>query len=138
MPNNINIWLVLLHVGLCSTSWNFGCKPETLACIEEAILEVRKVKVTPSEQLCLEKVLTPSGAKYLVHVHGHQALHFSRRGHHSRCGCFVHRKNSYQGGLVSSEAFVGAWQKNPFKYAHMDLDLDCLPALTSGLDARPL
>ena len=40
-------------------------------------------------------------------------------------------------GLVSSEASVGAWQKNPFNYAHMDLDLDCLPALASGLDARP-
>ena len=30
-------------------------------------------------------------------MHGHQTLHFSRRGHHSRCGCFVHWKNSYQG-----------------------------------------
>ena len=41
-------------------------------------------------------------------------------------------------GLVSSEAFAGAWQKNHFNYAHIDLDLDCLPALASGLDARPL
>ena len=48
---------------------DYGTKLECHVCIEEAILEVHKVMLSPSEQLHLEKVLTASGAKYpLVHV----------------------------------------------------------------------
>ena len=45
----------------------------------------------------------------LVHVHGHQALHFSRRGHHSGCGWFVHQKNSYQDHHWPGELWSLCW-----------------------------
>ena len=43
---------------------DFGGKSSYHVRIEEAVLEVRKIKATPSEELGLEKVLTTSGAKY--------------------------------------------------------------------------
>ena len=48
---------------------DFEAKLESHAHIEEATLEVRMVKVVPSEQLCLEKYLATSRGKYpLAHV----------------------------------------------------------------------
>ena len=45
---------------------DFGTKSETHVRLQEAILEVRNVKVMPSKQLHLENVLTALGAKYLL------------------------------------------------------------------------
>ena len=94
-------WLVLNNenVGLllsCSRPHWLGGKPESHVCIEEAILEVHKVKVTPSEQLHMEKVLAASGAKYpLAHV---VTRHFTlAMGQHRQHGCFGHWTNPYQG-----------------------------------------
>ena len=40
-------------------------------------------------------------------------------------------------GLVSNEAFTGAWQKNPFNFTHMDLNSACLVVDGQQLQAQP-
>ena len=40
-------------------------------------------------------------------------------------------------GQVSNEAFVGAWQKNLFNFAHMDLNSACLVVDGCPLPAQP-
>ena len=69
VPNNMNLRLVLSLSQLVFHLMDYGSKPECQVNIGEAILKVRKVKVSPPEQLHLEKVLTVWGAKYpLVHM----------------------------------------------------------------------
>ena len=69
LPNNVNVWLVLSRSRPAFHLMDFAGKSAYHVRIEEAVLEVRKVKVAPSEQLHLEKFLKASGAKYpLAHV----------------------------------------------------------------------
>ena len=69
LPNNVNVRLVLSRSRPAFHLMDFNRKSSYHVHIKEAVLEVRKVKVAASEQLCLEKVLTMSGAKYpLAHV----------------------------------------------------------------------
>ena len=131
----------------CQTTWMsgwcchsarliyFGGKPESHVHIKEAILEVRKVKVIPSEQLHLEKILTASGAKYLLaHVvtrHFTLAMGASMADMYSLFTRQIPTKVLIS--LVSNEAFVSTWQKNPFNFAHIGLNSACL-----AVDGRPL
>ena len=81
------------------TNWNPFAQGQKDVCIEEAIPEVRKVKVTPSDQLHLEKVLTALGAKYpLAHLVTRHFILASGPAH----GCFA-QKNAYQGHHWPSE-----------------------------------
>ena len=43
---------------------DLSAKTEYHVCIKEAIAEICKVKIAPSEQLCLEKVLTTLGTEH--------------------------------------------------------------------------
>ena len=93
------------------------------------------VKVVPSEQLHLEKVLTASGAKYpLAHV---VTRHFT-----IAAGASMADMDSLFTGqiptkvlisLVSNEASVSTWQKNLYNFAHTELNSACLV-----VDGRPL
>ena len=66
LPNNMNVWLVLSRSRSEFHLMDFAGKSAYHERIEETILEMCKVKVAPCEQLHLEKVLTSSGAKYLL------------------------------------------------------------------------
>ena len=69
LPDNLNVWLVLSRSRPAFHLMDFGGESSYHVRIEEAFLDVPKVKVAPSKQLHLEKVLTASGAKYpLAHV----------------------------------------------------------------------
>ena len=63
VPNNVNARLMLSRSRPAFHLMDFGAKPETHVHIEKATVEVRKVKVAPFKQLCLEKALSTSGAK---------------------------------------------------------------------------
>ena len=97
---------------------DFLGKLESHVRIEEAILEVCKVKVTPPMQLRLEKVLTSLGAKDpLAHVvtrHSTLAVGDSTANVDALFNGQIPTKIII--GLVSNETFVGAWQKNPFNF----------------------
>ena len=71
IPNNVNVRLILTRSRqeFFMMSWASGQKPFQIT-IESATLDVRRVKLAPSEQLLLERVLaSSSGALYpLTHV----------------------------------------------------------------------
>ena len=135
MRYNMNVQLVL------SCSWpafylmDFGVKPEYHVSIEEAILEVGKVKVTPSEQVCLEMVLNSSGAKYplaqMVTRHFTLAAGASMANVDALFNEQIPTKFIIV--LVSNVAFISAWKKNSFNFPHVDLNSGCLV-----VDGRPL
>ena len=107
--------------------------------IEEAVFEVRKVKVATSEQLHLEKVLMTSGAKYpLAHV---VTRHFTLAAGASTANVDALFTGQIPTkviiGLVNNEAFVGSWNKSPFNSAHMDLNQACLVVDRRPLPAQP-
>ena len=135
----------------CLTTWMFGwyCPAFHLmdfagtsayhVRIEGAILEVRKIKVAPSEQLHLEKVLTVSGAKYpLAHV---VTRHFTLAAGASMAdvdALFTRQiPTKVIIVLVNNEAFVGSRTKSPFNFAHMDLNQACLVVDGPLLPAQP-
>ena len=133
LPNNMNVQLVLLRSRPVFHLMDFGRKSVYHVGIEEPVLEVHKVKVAPSEQLRLEKVLTASGANYpIAHV---VTRHFTLPAGASTADVDA----LFTGqipiiiGLVSNEAFVGSWARSPFNFAHMDLNQACLV-----VDGRPL
>ena len=129
----------------CQTTWmsgwcchvasliDFGGQPESHVCIKEDILEVRKVKVIPSKQLHLEKILTASGARYLLAhvVTRHLTMGASMADMYSLFTGQIPTKVLIS--LVSNEAFVSTSQKNPFNFAHIGLNSACL-----GVDGRPI
>ena len=135
LPNNVNVRLVLSRSRPAFLLMDFNGKSSYHVRIEEAILEVRKVKVAASEQLRLEKVLTTSGAKYpLAHV---VTRHFTLAAGASTADVDALFSGQIPTkliiGLVNNEAFVGSWTKSPFNFAHMDLNQACLV-----VDGRPL
>ena len=114
---------------------DFGGKPESHVHIKEVILAVRQVNVVPSEQLHLEKVLTASGAKYLLaHV---VTSHFTLAVGASKADMDSLFTGQFPTkvliSLVSNEAFVSTWQKNTFNFAHIELNSASL-----FVDGRPL
>ena len=133
LPNNMNVQLVLSCSRPAFHLMDFGRKSSYHVGIEEAVLEVHKVKVAPSGQLCLEEVLMASGAKYpLEHV---VTRHFTLAAGSSTAdvdALFTRQiPTKVIIGLVSNEAFVGSWTKFPF--VHMDPNQVCLV-----VDGRPL
>ena len=135
LPNNMNVRLVLSRSRPAFHLMDFNGKSSYHVRIEEAVLEVRKVKMATSEQLRLEKVLMTSGAKYpLAHV---VTRHFTLAAGASTADVdplFTGQiPTKVMIGLVNNEAFVGSWTKSPFNFAHMDLNQACLV-----VDGRPL
>ena len=135
LPNNVNVPLVLSPSRPAFHLMDFNGKSSYHVRIEEAVLEVRKVKVAASEQLRLEKVLTTSGAKYpLAHV---VTRHFTLAAGASTADVDALFNGQIPTkviiGLVNNEAFVGSWTKSPFNFTHMDLNQACLV-----VDGRPL
>jgi len=135
VPNNVDIRLSLTRTKPAFYLMDFAKNHNCHVRIEEAILEVRKVKVANSEQLRLEKVLASSGAKYpLAHV---VTRHFTIGAGASTADL----DSMFTGqipakivlGMVTNEAFVGAWEKNPYNLDHMHLNSACLI-----VDGRPL
>ena len=135
LHSNVNVWLVLSRSQPAFHLMDFKGKSSYHVCIEEAVLEVLKVKVAASIQLRLEKVLTTSGAKYpLAHV---VTRHFTIAAGASTTdmeALFTRQiPTKIIIGLVNNEAFVGSWTKSPFNFLHMDLNQACLV-----VDERPL
>lgn len=140
IPNNVDIRLALTRTKPAFYLMDFGVKHECYIRIDEAILEVRKVKVATSEQLRLEKVLASSGAKYpLAHV---VTRHFTIGAGASTAdldSLFTGQiPTKIVVGMVTNEAFVGSWDKNPFKFDHMHLNSACLIVDGRPLPAQPL
>ena len=111
LPNKMNVRLVLSRSRPAFHLMDFGGKSSYHVRIEEAVLEVGKVKVAPSEQLHLEKVLLASGAKCpLAHV---VTRHFTL----AAGGSMADVDALFTGqiptkviiGLMSNDAFVGSW-----------------------------
>ena len=93
-----------------------------------------QVKVAPSEQPHLEKFLTASGAKYpLAHV---VTRHFTLAVGASKADMDALFTRQIPAevliSLLSNEAFISARQKNPFNFAHIELNSACLV-----VDGRP-
>ena len=135
IPNNVDVRLVLSRTQAPFHLMAFNAKPDYHVRIEQAILEVRKVKVAASEQLRLERVLATSGARYpLTHV---VTRHFTLSAGASTADVDALFTGQIPAkvliGLVDNEAFVGAWQKNPYNFQHMHLNSACLI-----VDGRPL
>ena len=135
LPNNVDIRLSLTRSKPAFHLMDFEGANECHVQIDEAVLEVRKVKVANSEQLRLEKVLATSGGKYpLAHV---VTRHFTIAAGASTADV----DSLFTGqipakiilGMVTNEAFVGDLDKNPFKFDHMHLNSACLI-----VDGRPL
>ena len=124
----MNMRLVLPQSQSAFHLMDYGGKPKCQVHIEEAILEVPKVKVASSEQLHLEKILTALGAKYLLaHV---ITCHFTLVA-----GASTAHEDALLSGkiptkviihLVSNEAFIVAWQKKLFNFGHMFVNSACL------------
>ena len=151
LPNNVNVRLVLSRSRPAFHLMDFNGKSSYHVRIEEAVLEVRKVKVATSEQLRLEKVFMTSRAKYpLAHV---VTRHFTLAAGASTADVDALFTGQIPTkviiGLVNNEAFVRSWTKSPFNFAHMDLNQACLvvdgrplpaqpwqPNFTQGLDAE--
>ena len=118
LPYNVNVRLVLSRSRPAFHLMDFNGKSSYHVHIEEAILEVHKVKVAASEQLRLEKVLTTSGPKYpLAHV---VTRHFTLAAGASTAdvdALFTGQiPTKVIFGLVNNEAFVGSWTKSPFNF----------------------
>ena len=139
LPNNVNVRLVLSRNRPTFHLMDFNGKSSYHVHIEEAVLEVRKVKGAASEQLHLEKVLTTSGAMYpLAHV---VTRHFTLAAGASTADVDALFTGQIPTkviiGLVNNEAFVGSWTKSPFNFAHMDLNQACLVVDGQPLPAQP-
>ena len=134
LPNNVDVRLSLTRSKPAFHLMDFDGNNECHVQIEEAILEVRKVKVATSEQLRLEKVLATSGAKYPI-------AHVVTRHYTIASGASTADVDSLFTGQipakiiigVTNEAFVGAPAKNPYKFEHLHLNSACLV-----VDGRPL
>ena len=135
LPNNVNIGLVLSRSRPTFHRMDFNGKSSYHVRIQEAVLEVHKVKVAASEQLHLEKVLMTSGTRYpLAHV---VTRHFTLAAGASTADVDTLFTGQIPTkviiGLVNNEAFVWSWTKSTFNFAHMDLNQACLV-----VDGRPL
>ena len=132
---NVNVWLVLLHSQPAFHFMDFGGKLESHVCIDVAIPKVHKVKVAPSGQLCLEKVLTASGVKYPpAHV---VTRHFTLAAGTSMADVDAMFKQSPTKviiSLMSNEAFLSTWQKIP---STLHQNLACLVLSGRPLPAQP-
>ena len=139
MPNNVNVRLVLSRSGSLFHLKDFEDKPESHVCIKGAVLEVCKVKVAPSEQLHLEKVLTTLGAKYqLAHVVTRRFTLAARASTADVDALFARQIPTKDIiSLVSNEAFISAWQKNHLNFTQMDLNSACLVVNGRPLPAQP-
>ena len=135
VPNNVNVCLVLS----CSQPHGLWWQARISCMHQGGHPGGGQVKVIPSEQLHLEKVLTASGAKYpLAHV---ITRHFTLA-----TGANMADMDSLFTGqiptkvlisLVSNEAFVSTWQKNTFNFAHIKLNSACLVVDGRQLPAQP-
>ena len=109
--------------------------------IDEAVLEVRKVKVAASEQMRLEKVLaSPGGAKYpITHV---VTRHFTIARGTSTADLDALFIGQIPGkvvlGMVTNEAFAGSWKHNAFNFRHFDLNSIYLVVDGRPIPAQPL
>ena len=131
VPNNVNVCLVLS----CNQPHGLWWQARISCMHQGGHPGGGQVKVIPSEQLHLEKVLTASGVKYpLAHV---VTRHFTLATGASMAdmdSLFTGQiPNKVLISLVSNEAFVSTWQKNTFNFAHIKLNSACLV-----VDGRPL
>ena len=135
VPNNVNVWLVLS----CSQPHGLWWQARISCMHQGGHPGGAQVKVIPSEQLHLEKVLTASGAKYpLAHVvtrHCTLAAGVSMADMDSLFTGQISTKVLIS--LVSNEAFVSTWQKNTFNFAHTELNSACLVVNGRPLPAQP-
>ena len=124
VPNKVNVWLVLS----CSQPRGLWWQARISCMPQGGHPGGAQVKVVPSEQLHLEKVLTASGAKYLL-------AHVVTRNFTLAAGASMADMNSLFTGqiptkvlisLVINEVSVSTWQKNSFNFAHIELNSACL------------
>ena len=115
VPSHMNMRLVLSHIWSAFHCMDYGRKPQCQDCIREPIPEVDKVKVDPSKNPCLEKVISTLGANYqLAHMVIH---HFTIATGDSTVGVDAAFRGQIPTKVFisweSKDGFVGAWQKNP-------------------------
>ena len=142
IPNNVNVRLTLTRSRPQFYLMSFEGVPTNCEVhIDEAVLEVRKVKVAASEQMRLEKVIaSPGGAKYPVtHV---VTRHFTIAKGASTVDLDALFSGQIPGkvilGMVTNEAFAGSWKQNPFNFAHFDLNSCYLVVDGRPIPAQPL
>ena len=131
VPNNVNVCLVLS----CSQPHGLWWQARISCMHQGGHPGGGQVKVIPSEQLHLEKVLTASGAKYpLAHVVTRHFTLATGANMADMDSLFTEQiPTKVLISLVSNEAFVSTWQKNTFNFAHIKLNSACLV-----VDGRPL
>ena len=125
IPNNVNVRLILTRSRqeFFMMSWASGQKPFQIT-IESATLDVRRVKLAPSEQLRLERVLaSSSGALYPVtHVVVKNFTLSSGISTAEIDSLFVGQiPNKIFLFMVENEAYSGKYDKNPFNFQHFGL-----------------
>ena len=125
IPNNVNVRLILTRSRqeFFMMSWASSQKPFQIT-IESATLDVRPVKLAPSEQLRLERVLASlSGALYpITHVVVKNFTLSSGISTAEIDSLFVGQiPNKIFLFMVENEAYSGKYDKNPFNFQHFDL-----------------
>ena len=139
VPSHMSMKLVLLHIWSAFHLMDYGRKPECQDCIREPIPEVDKVKVDPSKNPCLEKVLGTLGANY---PQAHMVIHhFTIATGDSTVGVDA----AFRGQIPTKVSII--WRakvafsglaKNPIHFAHMFLNSACLVVNGSMLVAQAL
>ena len=124
IPNGVNIRLRFTRStdAFFMMSHTTGQKPFKVT-IEEARLQARRVKLAASEQLRLERIIASKGARYPL---GHCATkNFTLPMGTSSIdvdSVFTGQMpNTVVLGLVSNQAFNGAYNKSPFNFQHFNL-----------------
>ena len=142
IPNNVNVRVTLTRSRPQFHLMSFERVPANCEVhIDEAVLEVHKVKVASSEQIRLEKVLaSPGGAKYPVtHVVTH---HFTIARGTSTADLDALFIGQIPGkvvlGMVTDEAFAGSWKHNTFNFRHFDVNSIYLIVDEPPIPAQPL
>ena len=134
MPNNVNVRLVLSRSRSAFHQWTSGPSQNLMYTSRGPSWRHARSRSHPSSSSAWKSSWSLQGPKPASPC-GYQALQSSRGVSTADVDALFNGKIPAMVivGLVSNEAFVGAWQKYHFNFAHTDLNSACLV-----VDGRPL
>jgi hypothetical protein len=125
IPNNVSVRLTLTRSKpeFYLMSHEDGADKAYEIVIEQACLDARRVKLSATEQLRLEKSIASSGARYpITHVVTKNFTVSSGTSSVQLESVFSGQiPNKIVMGLVRNDAFNGAYKLNPFNFQHFNL-----------------
>ena len=124
LPNGISLRLRLSRSAAPFFMQSFEEVPKGYKIeIRDAELMVRRVKLTDSHQLALEKVISTKGAVYPIShvVMKHFTIASNATSVHVDSVFAGQMPNRLVMGLVENDAFTGSYSKSPFNFQHFDM-----------------